>query len=259
LRWKADKPAKVLYLDGEMPAPLLQQRLRRIDAASDLKPPQGYFRLLTPDLQENGVTPNLATMEGQAAIDAHLESDTRLIVIDNLSALVRSRERENDAESWHAVADWVLPLRARGFSVLFVHHDGKNGSQRGTSKREDLLDAVVHLKHPLDYTEREGARFEIHFEKARGLLGEDVTPIEATLTTDSTGREFWTHRHVEDATMTRLVELVAEGANQTDTAEALRLSRHQVSRLRRKAHEAGKLDCPTWPKGGANCRSRDDG
>lgn len=54
---------------------------------------------------------------------------------------------------------------------MFIHHAGKSGAQRGTSKREDVLDTVVALKRPGDYVTSQGARFEVHFEKARGIFG----------------------------------------------------------------------------------------
>ena len=33
-------------------------------------------------------------------------------------------------------------------TVLFVHHSGKGGQQRGTSRREDVLDTVIALRYP---------------------------------------------------------------------------------------------------------------
>ena len=66
---------------------------------------------------------------------------------------------------------WLLSLRRRGVSVLFIHHAGKGGQQRGTSRREDILDTVIALRRPHDYSPKEGARFEVHLEKARGLYG----------------------------------------------------------------------------------------
>ena len=57
------------------------------------------------------------------------------MVIDNLSTLCRYG-RENESESWGPVQEWILGLRRRGLSVLLVHHAGKGGTQRGTSRRE---------------------------------------------------------------------------------------------------------------------------
>ena len=66
------------------------------------------------------------------------------MILDNLSALCVSG-KENEGESWLPVQRWALRLRQRGISVLFVHHAGKGGAQRGTSRREDLLDVVINL------------------------------------------------------------------------------------------------------------------
>jgi hypothetical protein len=59
--------------------------------------------------------------------------------------------RENEAESWLPVQQWALSLRRRGISVLLDHHAGRNGEQRETSKREDVLDTMLTLRHPADY------------------------------------------------------------------------------------------------------------
>jgi len=37
------------------------------------------------------------------------------------------------------VQGWLLVLRRRGISVMVIHHAGKSGLQRGTSRREDVL------------------------------------------------------------------------------------------------------------------------
>ena len=68
-----------------------------------------------------------------------------------------------------------------GKSVLLIHHAGKGGQQRGTSRREDVLDTVINLKRPTDYKTEEGVRIEFHFEKCRSLLGDKVKAFEARL------------------------------------------------------------------------------
>ncbi|MBW2470952.1 MAG: hypothetical protein JRE18_02625 [Deltaproteobacteria bacterium] len=103
------------------------------------------------------------------------------MIIDNLSTLVRTGQ-ENDAEGWLSIQAWALAQRAAGRSVLFIHHSGKGGSQRGTSRREDVLDTVINLRQPGDYTPDQGAVFEVHFEKARGIYGDDTKPFEAKRT-----------------------------------------------------------------------------
>jgi RecA-family ATPase len=142
LNWKAARPFKVLYIDGEMPGESLQARLASIVAASEKRPAEGYFRVLTIDLM-GGLMPDLATREGQAAIAEECEL-AELIIVDNLSCLLRGSGRENEAESWLLAAEWALSMRSKGKSVLFVHRAGKDGNQRGTSKRNDLLGLLEH-------------------------------------------------------------------------------------------------------------------
>ena len=73
-------------------------------------------------------------------------------------------------------------VRRSGIAVLFIHHAGTNGRQRGTSRREDALDTVIALRRPEDYSLEHGARFEIHFEKLRNRVdGAGAVPFEAGL------------------------------------------------------------------------------
>lgn len=238
LSWVAEHPHKVLLLDGEMPGPALQERFAEIVASSNSKPPDDtYLRIVTPDLQ-TGAMPDLGTIAGQMSVDAAVQ-DAELIIVDNLSSLVRSGGRENDAESWLAVAEWALTQRQQGRSVLFIHHSGKNGQQRGTSKREDLLDVVISLKRPADYEPSQGARFEIHFEKARHLSGDEVEPIEATLSTDASGKHTWAWRKVTETTFDKIVDLLNEGLTRAEVADELDVNRSTVSKAAKKAEAQG--------------------
>ena len=82
---------------------------------------------------------------------------------------------------------------------MFLHHDGKNGQQRGSSRREDLLNVVISLSRPSDYREQQGARFVASFKKGRGLRGSDLDPIEAQLGTDARGLQQWTGKSADEA------------------------------------------------------------
>ena len=241
LKWRSPQPRGVLYLDGEMPGSALQERLAAITAASDSKPLPGYFRIITPDLQDLGSMPDLATPEGQAAVNAMLTPETALIVVDNISCLCRSG-RENEAESWLPVQGWALRQRSAGRAVLFIHHSGKNGEQRGASKREDILDTVIKLKRPVDYEPSQGAVFELIFEKARHLTGEDTASFEARLTTNpATGLQEWVYKDVAQTSFERVVNLAVEGLSQTEIANELQLNKSNVSRHLKKAVEQGLI------------------
>ena len=236
LNWQAPQARGVLFIDGEMPASVLQERLAALaSTGSEIRAP---FHLVTPDLQPFGI-PDLGTTDGQQAIDALVSPDISLIIVDNLSCLVRSG-KENEAESWQPVQSWALRHRARGRSILFVHHSGKAGMQRGTSRREDVLDTVIALRRPVDYRPQDGAVFDVCFEKARGIYGKDVESFEAKLITDVHGQQTWLTRSVEDSTYARVVELLNEGLSQVEIARELTVNRSTVSRHAKRAKGEGK-------------------
>ena len=56
------------------------------------------------------------------------------MILDSLSTLVRSGV-ENEAESWAPIQDWLLTHRWQGRTIILVHHEGKGGKPRGSSKR----------------------------------------------------------------------------------------------------------------------------
>ena len=239
LGWKADRPRRVIYLDGEMPGASLQSRILAMIADSEVDFDPDYFRILTPDLQD-GVMPDLCTVEGQAAID-DLIDDAEIIIVDNLSSLARSGGNENSTESVEATSSWALRMRQQGRTVIFVHHSGKNGVQRGTSKREDILDVVINLRRPPDYKPSEGAKFEVHFEKGRDLQGDDAEPFEVALIKDEHGNQTWAMSTLEDSTFDRVVALAKEGLKQFEIADELGVNKSTVSRHHKRASELGMI------------------
>jgi hypothetical protein len=226
LKWTADKPFRVVYIDGEMSGASIQARLAAIARTADKHPPQGYLQIITPDAQALPL-PDLATPEGQAALAPRI-ADAELIVVDNLSCLMRTGE-ENKAEGWHSTADWALDLRRQGKTVLFVAHDGKNRERRGSSKVEDILDCVLHLTHEADYDSEKGAAFTCAFVKGRHLTGKDGAAIEAALDKD-TGKWTWLEAALKMADRIRKLHAEVPGMNQKDIADELDCSRATVSR-----------------------------
>lgn len=185
-RYPVPHPLNVVLIDGEMPAGALQERVAS-QLAMTGKEPLGELRILSYDLQENGL-PNLADPDQQPLLDPFLEG-MDLIIVDNLATLARGG-KENDADSWQHVQAWALRQRAAGRSVVFVHHAGKGGLQRGTSAKEDVLDVVIQLKTPSDHEPDQGARFEVHFQKNRGFHGKDAEPFECHLTEGAEGQRW---------------------------------------------------------------------
>jgi putative DNA primase/helicase len=241
LKWKADKPRRVVYIDGEMAGAAIQARLAAIVASSpdEHEPPQDFLKVITPDAQLLPL-PDLASREGQAALQPVI-ADADLIVVDNISSLMRAGT-ENEGESWVPVANWALAMRKQGKAVLFVHHAGKGGQQRGSSRREDLMDVVIKLDHAKDYEAAKGAAFVVAFEKSRHLSGEDAKDIEAALVENHAGVQSWEWKDADVSRGERIAELHRENPelSQTDIATELGVSRATVSRALKKAKQDGR-------------------
>ncbi len=238
LKWHADHPVGIVLVDGEMPASVLQRRLAQNAASSD-KEPAAPLLIVTPDLQSAGV-PDLSTEEGQAELDALITPEIKVVILDNLSCLMRSG-KENEAESWSPVQTWVLRHRAEGRSFVLMHHAGKGGAQRGTSRREDVLDVVIRLSRPPEYNPQDGAVFTVTYEKARGLAGPDVEGFEAALTVTPDGRQTWAIRSIEDSTLETVADLLNEGLPQSEIARELGVNRSTVCRAAKRARQEGLL------------------
>jgi hypothetical protein len=239
LKWNAPKARRVLLVDGEMPAATLRERLASIVAGNAAEAAPDMFKILAGDLIEDGGVGNLASPTVQTELEPWLEG-IDLLILDNLSSLT-AVIRDNDADSWNPIQAWLLRLRRRGISVIIVHHAGKGGEQRGTSRREDVLDTSISLRRPNDYVPTEGARFEIHLEKARGVHGDNAKPFEALLEVRD-GATIWTTREIEDVNLARVKALLDDGLSVRDIADETGISKSTVHRLKKKAGGADGTD-----------------
>ncbi len=235
--WEVPRPRGVLYLDGEMPAAAMQERLAKLIKENPGEV-SASLKLITRDL--NPYKPfSLNTSEGQHEIEKHLEG-VEVIIVDNISTLCPVKE--NDADAWTPIQAWALQMRARGISVLFIHHSNKSGTARGTSRREDILDTVIALRRPPDYSPNQGAVFELHFEKSRGFAGADADAIQLMLN-ENGGSLSWETTTVERTTYEKVIALTNEnGLTPQQIAEELRINKSTVSRHLKNAKAEGKLN-----------------
>ena len=242
LKWEAEFPQEVLYIDGEMPLSLMQKRLSIIESCRG-KNITNRLKFLSPDVQEFGI-PDLSSKEGQEKIDNLTSNDTKLVVLDNLSTLIRSG-KESESDSWLPVQEWLLRLRSQGKSVLLIHHAGKSGLQRGTSRREDVLDTVIGLKKPNNIKQESGTCFEVHFEKYRSLSGDEIKPFEVILESYNQDNGFdhihWDYKSLDDSTFEKVCRLANEGLEQMEITKELDIHKSTVSRHYRRGKEEGLI------------------
>jgi hypothetical protein len=128
-----------------MPAATLQERYAAVVVNSMRDAARENFRLLAADCQPDGL-PDLADAAAQRFYEPAI-TDAEIIIVDNLSTIARGL-RENEADAFGPIQSWLLAQRAAGLSVIIVHHAGKGGGQRGTSRKEDVLDTVISLSRP---------------------------------------------------------------------------------------------------------------
>jgi putative DNA primase/helicase len=189
----------------------------------------------TADNSEVGST------EGQQALEPHLDG-VDLLILDNLSTLMATGS-EGASDSWLPMQNWLLRLRREGIAALLIHHAGVNGKQRGTSRREDVLDAVIALRRPADYSPEEGARFEVHIEKGRTLVGDGALPfeamVEAFVTESGKAGIRWLARDLKPPVLHRAAELFRDGHTVRQVADLLGVSRSEAGRLRLRAAAEG--------------------
>ena len=229
--WRAPMPKRTLYVDGEMPAIAMQNRLAAlISGVAAPSHTKKNLAIITPDLQPC-LMPDLSTISGQMMLEPYLKG-VDMVVLDNIATLCRTG-KENESQSWQIIQTWLLDLRRRGITVLLIHHAGKSGDQRGTSAREDIMDTVISLRRPREYNVTEGARFEVHLTKARGILGDDAKSFEANLVTEGNALH-WQIKELEDVELEELKRLLSDGYSIRDCAEEMGKSKGAIQRLKKK-------------------------
>lgn len=163
LHWRVPRPARVLYVDGEMSERLMRVRLEDMVRRAGGEISDTFFILNrhdSPDL------PPLNTVEGQRYFDRIVEliGGVDLIIFDNIQSLLVGDMK--DEESWQQTLPWVRELTRRNIGQVWVHHTGHDeGKSYGTKTREWQLDTVGLLKR-VEQPDTDIA-FTLEFTKSR--------------------------------------------------------------------------------------------
>ena len=239
LSYAAAKPVAVLYLDGEMQATAMQERLNNLTNGN---PTKERLSIFTPDCQDlTDHIPDIGLSDGRNEINELVELvNPKVVFIDNISTFIRTGH-ENEGDSWSPVQEWAVQLRKRGVAVIFIHHANKEGKQRGSHKKEDVMDVVIQLKRPDDFLQgTDDTRMMIRYTKSRHLQAKETHDMEATLANNE-GKLKWTWKE-GDLSYLRAIELLKEKTlSFAEIADELGVSKSTVSRWKNKAIQQSEL------------------
>jgi len=236
--WQAHEPVKVLYVDGEMPADLMRDRCYGLGGNND------HLEFLNHEIlfERAGKALNITNQEVQQATTQHcVAKGIKVLFLDNLSTLA-SGMKENEADSWELVNNWLLDLRRRKIAVGIVHHAGRSGQMRGTTKREDNVFWIIALDDAKkNADDKRGARFVSHFTKPSRNTQEEVPAYEWWFVTDpATGLVSIGYKQAQTLDVFRSV--IEAGVTEcSQIAAEMKIEPYQVSRLAKKAMDAGWL------------------
>lgn len=245
MSWSVPRARKVLFFDGEMTAESLATRLRLLGRGNI---PDNLHLLLSELLVKMPL--NLNNPDDQKRINKLLqdmEADNQrpeLLIFDNLSSLCSGAD-ENSNNDQEKFLHWLISLRHKGYAVLLVQHAGKNGDQRGASRREDFLDTSIKLTAATTSDSSiKGAKFTIEFVKCRG---ERPNPDKLTvgLTSGEHGGLEWifeqqqkTQKYLE------ILKYIHENkpGSQKEIAISFKVTAPRISELLTQAREKGFIE-----------------
>lgn len=171
LHWHCTRPARVLYIDGEMPPELIQERLRDAERRMGQEVPPGNLVIYSAvdaegfaaEFPELGIMPPLNTVEGHRwvlRLIEHLDG-VDLVIFDNVMSLITGDQK--DEIPWSETLPLVQALTARRVGQLWLDHTGHDASrQYGSSTKGWRMDAIG-IQTPID-GEPDELGFQLSFE-----------------------------------------------------------------------------------------------
>ena len=253
LAWGVPEPRRVLFCDGELPAVDLLGIVRDICGPSpspllDIISSEFFYRQEQMVFTLNSVEHQRRFLLMLQALDA-AQRRPELIVFDNLSAMSYGTEENSNSEQ-DSLLRFLLELRHNGYTVLLLHHTGRNNESRGATRKEDPLDLIIKLEVD-DGVPRQNARFTLKFSKMRRKMPTPAA-IECELLPGDDGRLIWGWSTVdsEPEKWVQCLRLVQNSKTQDDIARILDVNKSTVSRHLKSARDKKLLDGMTLTSSG---------
>lgn len=150
----------VVYFDAESSLEALQNRIQRLQhiVGNETSRINFYHKSdcieLGVDLRENEARKKLLDVIPEKSV----------VVFDNLLSL--SGKEITHGNSWNNLQEFFNKLATRKVSVILIHHEGKNGTAKGSSNITSLAQVVMHLTKS-EQTDDSGIAIRVEFEKCK--------------------------------------------------------------------------------------------
>jgi putative DNA primase/helicase len=251
--FSSPEPSKVLYIDGEMSGEELRDRFRLLMGCLGIAGQKVPLMVLGADWQEEFM-PRLDDEAGQKAIQPYIE-EADLSFWDNRSCLLNPAG-EVDEEVWGDTQSYLLKLRRQGKSTILVHHGNRNGAARGLGRAEDVMNWVLKLEHPKDYSAEEGCHFDAEYVKNRGFWGVAAAPFSAKLTGDGWDSESDSAAEIDGLVIQALTDLGGTAESKAKLQSKVKKQKKAVYSSINRLIEAGAIDFNTLTGGSVSLASR---
>lgn len=233
--WKADNPSRVLFIDGEMPADMIRDRLLGFGGSENIT-------LLNHEIlfdRTQTVINVTQSKQQEAFLKLCIEQNFKLLILDNLSVCAFGI-KENDSYEWEQLHRWLLQFRRHGIAVILLHHAGKTGQIRGTTKREDAAAWVISLTDAKERSiDKRGSRFVSYFSKqSRNCM--DTLAYEWHVVLED-GEVTTSYKLAQGGDL--VLQCIKDGVTEcTMIASEMGISAATVCRLAKKLQDQGKIE-----------------
>jgi KaiC/GvpD/RAD55 family RecA-like ATPase len=203
---------RVLYVDGEMHIADVQERARMLLKAVpgiDRSEAGKNITFLARQHQKPGAKfPLITDKDGMRFIQSEVAKQKfDLVILDNFSTLGEV-EDENSAASFNAIQQFLLNLKVQGVATILVHHAGKSGDFRGSSKLAATFETIIKLEKVKEEVEHGEAQFRVVWEKVRaGGPKKQVREVVAKLVSNEGEEQSFQQWEYEAGNLSRLDDM----------------------------------------------------
>jgi archaellum biogenesis ATPase FlaH len=260
--WKAIKPRRVLFVDGEMHIQDIIERAKILLPGLNLDEEltgQNITVLARQYQRPDADFPDLALEEGrELMLDlATMDEKTNpyhignydLVILDNLSTLASIKD-ENDAGDFNEVLQFLMKLKQAKVACILVHHSNKNANNyRGSSKLATTFEVILGLK-AVESIQSNGTSFRLCWDKFRCPRDETIQEREVWLEPNEDLGALWNSRQSKDDQIQTIINMLKtlEYPTQDALCEALpfECSKSKMSKLKSQAIANGFISKKEW-------------